>query len=296
MSSSSLHRRSIPIVVGSLTALLLSQVATAAVVPVDDIVLTGADAKWDVTHDFDYDTSGAPCMSTDGGYTIEGGEYGTQTDAFDGGLYLEVGKAVFDDEDGNGTQTDQQLRVGPTPTGGLVVTRTDVALQGTPTLRTLIRLENLKDVRVTKTITWDSALGADDDEKTRASSAEPFGATTADDDWIVASDSKTSPSDPTVTFAVYGRGDIDVEGRAVPWAPEDPDPADESSEGCVVFRFRVSVPAGQTRYLVFFTEFRDTNEKAIATADRFGRVQLPDALLEGIGPKVAARVLNWNLG
>jgi hypothetical protein len=186
--------------------------------------------------------------------------------------------------------------VGPTTIGDLVVTRTDAALQGTPTLRTLIRLQNPTDRTVTRLITWDSAVGADDAEATRSSSARPYRATTSDDDWIVTSDSATSPSDPPLTFAVYGPGDIRVDRRSVPWAPEDPDPSDDSNEGCVVFRFRASVPAGQARYLVFFTEMRDSNDRAIATAARFGRAQLPDSLLEGISARVASRVLNWDLG
>ena len=278
---------------------MVGQAALAAPTAVDDLSLTGATAIWDVTNDYDYGTSGAPCMSADGGYTpAEGGELDGMTDAFDGGLYLHVGNGVFSDDDGNGNYdaVDQQLSVGPTEMRGLQVRRTERALQGTPTLRSLVRLSNPTNDDIRAAITWDSALGADDSEKTRASSASRNRRTTKDDDWIVTSDSATSPSDPALIFAVYGPGDVRVTNRSVPWAPEDPDPGDDSNEGCVVFSFRVKVPANSTRFLLFFTEMRDTNEAAIAKAGRFGNVRRSSPLMDGVSNKIASRILNWNLG
>jgi hypothetical protein len=278
---------------------MLGQAAWAVPTPVDDLTLSGATAIWDVTNDYDYGTSGAPCMSAAGGYTpVEGGQLGSMSDAFDGGLYLHVGNGLFSDDDGTGNYdaVDQQLTVGPTEMRRLQVRRTERALQGSPTLRSLVRLSNPTNDDIRATITWDSALGADDDEKTRASSAARSRRTTANDDWIVASDSATSPSDPPLIFAVYGPGDVRVTNRSVPWAPEDPDPGDDSNEGCVVFRFRVKVPADSTRFLLFFTEMRDTNEAAIARADRFGNVRMSSPLMDGVPNRVASRILNWNLG
>jgi hypothetical protein len=62
-----------------------------------------------------------------------------------------------------------------------------------------------------------------------------------------------------------------------------------------VCRFRARVPAGQTRYLMFFTEMRATNEKAIQTAPRFENVRPASPLLDGISGRVADRILNWDL-
>ncbi|HSL11697.1 MAG TPA: hypothetical protein VLA82_10335 [Actinomycetota bacterium] len=271
--------------------------ATAAVVPAD-VDLTGANATWDAVTGYDYGTDGAPCTAATGGFSgAEDGALGTMTDAFDGGLYLLIDGVVFDDQDGNGNHRagTQQLTVGPTKMSRLQVSRTERALQGSPTLRTLVKLVNPTNRDRAVTVTWDSALGADDDERTRASSAPKNRRTTLADDWIVTSDDATTPSDPALTFAVYGPGDIDVTNRSVPWAPEDPDPGSAVNEGCVVFRFRTEVPAGQTRYLLFFTEMRATNEKAIAAAPRFENVRSGSALLDGISGTVAKRIVNWDL-
>ena len=291
--------RAVAAIVMAIAMAMVGQAAWAAPTPVDDLTLSGASADWDVSNDYDYGTGGAPCMSTDGGFSpVEGGSLGSMSDAFDGGLYLHVGNGVFTDGDdtGNYDAVDQQLSVGPTEMRGLQVRRTERALQGSPTLRSLVRLVNPTNDDIRATITWDSAVGADDSEATRASSAARNRRTTADDDWIVTSDSATSPSDPPLIFAVYGPGDVRVSNRSVPWAPEDPDPGDESNEGCVVFRFRVEVPANATRYLLFFTEMRDTNEAAIAKADRFGNVRMSSPLMDGVSNRVASRILNWNLG
>jgi hypothetical protein len=288
--------RIIAVVAWTIALASIAMPATAAVVPAD-VDLTGADALWDPVNGYDYGTSGAPCTAPTGGFAgAEGAEYDGMTDAFDGGLYLIVDGTVFNDGDGDGTYSagKQQLTVGPTKIARLHVSRTERALQSSPTLRTLVKLSNPTSRNITVPITWDSALGADDDERTRASSAPKSKRTTPDDDWIVTSDSSTSPSDPVLTFAVYGPGSLDVTNRQMPWAPEDPDPDSEVNEGCVVFRFRTTVPAGQTRYLLFFTEMRATNQKAINTAPRFENVKPSSSLMEDIPGKVMQRTVNWD--
>jgi hypothetical protein len=276
---------------------VVTQVALAASVPIADVDLEGSDALWDPIADYDYGAGiGGPCTSSGSGFSaVEGGEYDGMSDAFDGGLYLKVGSTLFDDADLQGNLQGQRLTVGPTQIGGLRVTRIEEALQTSPTLRSLVKLTNTSNGDVTTTLTWDSGMGADGDERTRSSNAKPFRAATGDDDWIVASDNADdeSLSDPPITFVMYGDGDLRVKGRTVPIPPEADDP--DSGEGCVVFRFRVTVPEGQTRYVMFFTELRLTNTKAIASAKRFGRVKLGSALMDGITPKVARRILNWDL-
>jgi hypothetical protein len=67
----------------------------------------------------------------------------------------------------------------------LRVTRTGRALQGSPTLRTLVRLENPTSKAVTTEITWDSATGQDGTERTISSDAPRTRRTTPADDWVV---------------------------------------------------------------------------------------------------------------
>jgi hypothetical protein len=288
-------RRMVP--VGAALALGVTTSVWATPTSIDAVQLSGSGAVWDAEARYTYGVGGAPCTSSDVGFTpVEEGSVSSYGDAFDGGLFLLVDRVVFDD-DGSGDLDEelQQLTVGPMRMSRLRVTRTDRALQGSPTLRTLVRLENRTSKTVKTEITWDSATGQDGTERTISSDAPKPRKTTSADDWIVVhgtTDDGGGP-DAVTTMAVYGRGNIDVTGRRVPWAPEDethmsPDP------GCVVFRFDVEVPAGRTRFLLFFTELRGTTDEATATAPRFGRIGIASPLMDGVGAKVARRIANWD--
>jgi len=279
------------------SVLVVTQVAFAAQVTIDTVALEGVGASWDPAAGYGYGLGGAPCLgpSDARGYTgAEDAALGERGDAFDGGLYLWVGARLYDDRDGFGERVGQRLRTGPEKTGRLVVTRFDEALQSGPTLRTLVKLENPARKDVSVRIAWDSALGGDERSATRGSSASPAEATTKADRWTVVSDSPSDGGlqDPVVTFVVYGPGKVRATSRQVPLAPEEV--TDLELEGCIAFRFRVSVPAGQTRYLLFFTELRETNSLAIDRAPRFLRATPGEGLLEGVRPKIARRILNWN--
>jgi hypothetical protein len=290
------------------SSLLVAIAAVAAMSPaladpmaIDDVALTGNGAVWDAEAGFTYGVGGAPCASSGVGFTpVRNGSVGALDDGFDGGLFLLVNRTLFDDGDeiGELRAGQQQLTVGPTKIGRLRVTRTERALQGSPTLRTLVRLQNPTSRATDAEITWDSATGQDDTERTIASSDPKLRRTTAADEWIVTngtSDNGTGLPDPVLTLAVYGRGDLEVRGRTVPFAPEDQDPDPTNiDQGCVVFRFDVRVPAGQTRFLLFFTEMRQTAEEAVEAASRFDRVGLASPLMDGIRRKVAQRIANWD--
>lgn len=292
------HARTAAIVAMATAIATGSSVATAASTAIDDVELTGANATWDAEADYDYGAgSGAPCTTSTAGFTpADDVSFGDMSDAFDGGLFLNVDGTIFDDPDemGDYRAGTQQLTAGPMKMSRLQVTRIERAITNTPTLRSLIKLKNPTSRDITVPVLWDSAMGADEDERTRASSAPKSRRTTAEDDWTVTSDDADSPGDPVVTFVIYGPGDIDVTNRQVPWAPEDDEGA-SVGEACVVFRFRARVPAGQTRYLLFFTEVRGTNEKAIQSAPRFENVRSASPLLDGISGRVADRILNWDL-
>lgn len=278
----------IALMLGTSTAFAVSTVV------LDTQALTGANATWDVSNPFDYGTGGAPCTSATGGFTpVEDGSYASSTDAFDAGLYLNVGGKIFTDKDGNGIRAGQQLTAGPTKMSGLQVTRIERALSTSPTLRSLVRLKNGSAGNITVTVFWDSAMGSDGSGATRSSSATPFDQMTAADRWVVASDSATAPSDPPVTWVFYGTGRPQVKVGAVRSAPESTPTTDDD---CVVVRYKVTVPAHTTRYLMFFTEMHDPANptSAINAAYKFNTVRVGKPLMVGIPQSVASKILNWD--
>jgi hypothetical protein len=291
-----LRVRSVAATIMALGLMFGSQVARAAVVDIDGIDLSGDNATWDLEADFAYG-SGGPCVAKHGFTPAEDGSWDDgitpKSDAFDGGLYIVVDGKTFDDNDGNGTKKGQTMKVGPTTMSRLNIRRTERALQTSPTLRSLVTLQNPTNDVISLPVIWDSAVGSDDSEATRASSdGDTF--LTKTDRWFVSSDDPTSPSDPTVTMALYGKGPLAEKVAKVIWAPED-DPPDPPGEGCISLKYSLKIPAKSTRYLMFFTEMNDTNENAIASAAKFNSVKAGNDLLVGLSDAVMGKILNWNL-
>jgi hypothetical protein len=277
--------------------ILAASVAQArSLVPLDGQTLTGANASWDTRSNFDYgDENGAPCTATaTAGFSpVEDGSYLTASDAFDGGLFLNVGGSIFDDADGNGRLAGQQLTAGPTEMSGLQVTRIERALSTSPTLRSLVRFKNPSAKAIKATVMWDSALGSDGSGATRTSSTAPLDSMTVADRWVISSDDPTAPSDAPVTFVLFGAGrPLVTPGRVV----EAPEATPALDYDCVVVRYKVLVPAHTTRYLLFFTELHDPTNmtSAFNGARKFNKVKVGKPVMVGISNSVASKILNWD--
>jgi hypothetical protein len=283
--------------------LVLGLAAPANAVPIDDVVLHGPeDADWYAEGDYTYGTSGGPCTGPDGGTQEEGfsgadeGDRDGGSDAFDGGLYVMVNGNAFGDGVENGRRSGQTLKVGPKRMSGVRVTVIERALQSSPTMRSLVKFQNRQERGRTLSIVWDSGLGSDDSEETRGSSAGPALAHTRADRWIISSDSATDPpGDPALLFAYFGRGAGERVTRVL-FAPEDPDPANGIGSGCVAVRYRITIPANSTRYMLFFTDMWETNAEAFTKTGKYNQRHLGPNLLNGLGPAVRQRVVNWDLG
>ena len=272
--------------VGAVVAsLLLTQIAAAAPVAIDSTNLTGpGPSTWEPRNN-PLRIDANPCEADLGYSAVLDGNFDGMPDAFDGGGMLKVGGTTFKDGDGQGDLVGQSLSTGPVKAGNLRVSRTDTALATSPTLRSVIGLRNPTNSSVSTTVIWDNGLGSDGAEAVRASS-DGNKSFTAADRWVVSSDSATAPHDPPVTAALFGKQGA-VTANAVLDAP--------GGTGCITVSFRVSVPAGSTRYLMLFLEMHSTNDKAARSAGKFNDRNLSSDLLSGISSKIKQRILNWNV-
>jgi len=261
-------------------ALVGSLAPAGAGVVGDGTTLMGAGpTRWDLS----IDTSS--CNTSTVFSPVDDGEFRTKSDAFDGGLTINVDGTDFVDAD------DSFPLVGQNPVtliaaggvgSGIRVTRSETALPGSPTLRSLVALRNTNPNGRNLTVQWDSDLGSDSSEAVRADSSgnAAYGLR---DRWVVSSDDATTPSDPVLTFALFGR-------RA---SARTTTIVDNFGGGCFGVSFDIRVPGGSTRYLLFFTQMNGSNERAISRASSFDRPGA--ALLAGIPSRVRSDVLNWNL-
>lgn len=209
-----------------------------------------------------------------------------RTDGFDVGLVAGVEGAPYFDSDGVVTARGNTVTTDGRNTAGLVVKRTDTGL-GQGALRSLVALRNPTEAAVGRIINWESNLGSDQDEQVRASSSGDQAYTKADR-WVVSS---TDPplvhlADPADTFVLFGKGAREKVFQ-VRNAPD--------GSGCMAVDFHATVPAGQTRYLLFFTDMNPQPGTGAKRAKVFNRRHLTNGLLRGVSRHTRGRILNWDL-
>ena len=258
---------------------------------------TPPNSAWDTDYD-DY-----ACNSSLSGSTINDAELdpddetaiGTQGDAFDDGLQVVVDGAAFDDADDSGDlttdSTGEALALGPEAMSGLNVSLEWKALSAVAKMRTFVTFENPTGSDIAVPISWETNLGSDDTTGVRGSSGgdTTFG---TDDRWLVTSDDPDTPGDPVNTFVLFGPGSPAVTPTSVSQN------LDEciTDEGVIV-GYDITVPAGETRYLLFFNLLSQTNEDALADAPgQFDANPAFDSdLISGLDPAALPLVLNWDI-
>jgi hypothetical protein len=217
---------------------------------------------------------------------------GTQFNAFDSGLQLVVDGAAFNDSDDSGNVASdaggQAATIGPEPMAGLQVAIEWKALTSSATLRTFATLQNSTGADITVPISWETNLGSDTGTTVVGSGS---GDTTFsnDDRWLVTSDEAAPVSDPINTSVLFGPGTPDV----TPTSVGDLFTGCGGEEG-VVAGYDVTVPAGQTRHLLFFNQMNQTNAEALTAASGFDTNPAPESeFLSGIGLQLLD-ILNWD--
>jgi hypothetical protein len=275
----------------------LAAVAWAGGIAIDDVELDGGGPTvWDPSNE--ENDFGDDCSTPTQGQiyaAADDGEYDGTDDGFDAGLVLLVNGSSFVDGDGIGVVSAEQLRVGPEKLGKLRVTRTERALQGSPTLRSLVKLKSTTKKKAVKAeLLWGSDLGSDELTVVRGSSASPGAFLTTADRWVVTNDDAVDPGDPPVTHVFYGKGKVKEKSTTVPDAATPPG---TEAATCVSAGFKVRVPARKTRYLLFFSEMNDPgdNTSAIEAAEKFDSKRLSSQLRAGLSKGVKKKIVNWDL-
>ncbi len=212
------------------------------------------------------------------------------SDAFDGGLNLSVNGTFFNVPDASGNLNGQQLTVGPRSLDGLRVSRIDRALGTSPTLRDLVKFRNPTSGGIAATIVLDTNLGANSATVVRSSSGDTT--FTKADRWVLTDDEAT---DPTVTHVYYGKQAMEK----IVGVQEAP--GGVPGNDCIRVKFKITVPAGGTRYLLFFLQMHDSTDQGAGyvasknDAQKFNDPRLNENLLVGISGHTKAKVMNWDL-
>jgi len=253
----------------------------------DGIELSANYRTWDVTAD-----AGGCISVVKYGYSpAVDSSFDSQSDAFDGGLLLVSENRPFHTRafraGTTGDLSGNQLTVGPASFAGFKVTRQDRALPS-GILRSLVKLENKAKKPKSATLALDSGLGSD--SSTGVRKASNGSKMTKASRWVVTSDSPTTPNDPVITMAFYGKGKPKVKVRSLPLGQPRP-----SVDCLTVDLGKVKIGARNTGYLLFFTELNSTNQAGISAAKKYDKKTLNSQLLAGLSKGVKKKILNWDL-
>jgi hypothetical protein len=272
-------------VVMLLAALLGAGPAHAAPVSLANLVVTEGGATWSL----DVDVPVADVVSLRDASLVTP----ALADALDGFWHLKVGGAPFRPGP-NGEQvtdaTGTTIATATTTVAGLEVTLQFFLSRELPVARVLVTLRNPGAVDVTTQVSLSGNLGSDGDTTTEASSSGDAGLTDADR-WVITSDGPVA-SDPVVSTVLFGPGNPAVQPRGAALAVSVFD------LDSVVVSYRVRVPPGATRHLMFFTQLSPTPAAASAAIALFDDNQALAAsgLLAGLDAAAQALIVNWTLG
>jgi Domain of unknown function (DUF4347)/Bacterial Ig-like domain/Putative Ig domain/RTX calcium-binding nonapeptide repeat (4 copies) len=241
--------------------------------------LTGAGATWR----FDANNPGFVIAGVPQEGTFFNGTT-SQTDAFDPGNSFSINGTSFTPSD-TVDITGSTLTTGTTVMSGLNVSLQHYADQTRPYLRTLLNLDNPSGSAITVTVRWSTDLGSDTFGTVVTTSS---GDTTLDtgDRWFVTDDAPTF-GDPALTFVFVGPGSPTIGAYNSIAQP---------SSGLTTVQFNtVTIPAGSTRNLLFFTGLQDTSANAQSTAPLFNSYNdlFASGLLTGLTPTQLANTLNF---
>ena len=336
-------------VIAVVVATTVGAVAGALSTPLPTEFTSGGVRWGDLTGDFSgFYNEGSVCTAGNGfamgdAFLLSSG----QDDAFDNAGIVVVGGTPYVVPGGvNGPVdlTGQTLTTPLAATGPLTVA---VQWQGAGpgTIREMVTLTNPGATDVTTNVVVETNVGSDSSTRLQASSTGDISGYPATARWFVTSEGDSEPtSDPvivsvlvgpgsvastaTVTDCPLGSGGASVkEAEQADEAPDDdatPD-GDVTASGTLLstdeflYTYNVTVPAGQTRYLMMFWALYETIAEGVAAGpawntnpadDSPALGSLPPATVAGLSASAAgdvsalagltatqlSQILNWNFG
>jgi hypothetical protein len=232
--------------------------------------------------------------------------------------------------------TGSKLTTASAPVGGLNVATEYYGLPGAPTLRYLVTLENPTGATVNTAVTLENNVGSDSNTFIQGSSSGQDTSYPTNERWFATSEGNTDPTgDPPILSVVTGPGAVRAPGTVAPCpevngdsqarndekaaaeaaAADDPsateDAPEESAapdgevsaagtdldEDYFVYTYNVSIPPGETRYVMVYWSLYETIGESVAAGPAFNSTPgLGDALVAGLDQQTLCRVVNWDFG
>jgi hypothetical protein len=237
-------------------------------------------------------TDGIPLAGTGLGITdaTQTAGAGGHSDAYDGAFVLSVNGVVFKNPDAIVDLTGSTVTSDPVVLSGLTTTVEYFFSTSSPTIRALYSFKNPSSSPITASLRWNSDLGSDASTIIETTT-NGNNTLEASDRWLITSDAAPF-NDPVLTWVRSGPGTI----QAVPNTERTPSVLNGGALDKYVERFDVTVPAGHTRRLMFFSQLHSTVAEAQSAVSVFdSNASLTAAgLLAGLSNDQLAEIVNWD--
>jgi len=267
--------------------LIAPPVAFAADTPLPIAQITGGGPGGSIWTDIE--DSRVVCGRT--GFAIGDAELGTLDDAYDSAWLLANGSDTSTSEPYVAPDpvdvTDATVTGGAQTLGSLQVSTQYKFFQDAARLRVVHTFTNPTAAPITQTFQSLTNLGSDSATTIVGTSSGDL-AWTSGDRWLVTRDT----SDPVVSTVTSGPGST-LQPTLVSFTCTTTS-STPGTEDDVRSVWEVTVPGGQTRYLVFFAELSPTATDALAAmADYDTAPALSDERFAGIAEAELSKILNW---
>ncbi|MFL5331529.1 MAG: hypothetical protein ACJ8C4_21780 [Gemmataceae bacterium] len=250
--------------------------------------VTAAGVSWNVANNTN---PGNTAGVATGGFGIVDAKFTAlngKSDAYDGAFCMGVNGTQFADPDGTVDLTGTTVTSDVVTLSGLDVTVEYFFDSNSATIRALYTYSNPSGADISATVVWGNNLGSDSGTVLDQTSS---GDATLDatDRWLVTSDGATN-NDPINTWVRYGPGTVLQPSSTL----QTPAP----NNGLYTEQFDITVPAGQTRRLMFFGQLHNDDDPTNAVSDAAvfdENATIANAgLLSGLSSGTLAEVLNWD--
>ncbi len=231
---------------------------------------------------------------TEGGIVgVREGSIGAQTDAFDFVGEVRVNGVALN---GAGTFSGQTASYPLAVIAGLTVTPQFFVAPSSATVRQFVTFQNPTAAAITVPVVVSNNPGSDAGTQIVTTSNGNVTFETADR-WVITDDANLAGDDPTVTTVLFGPG----APTATPTTVTDPV---AGIGGSFDVTYSLTVPAGQTRSLLFFYQINTTSTHAISDAQVVSgggtfwatNPVAGNDLLAGLTDAQLATVANWQFG
>lgn len=227
------------------------------------------------------------------GFGLDDADLGTLGQALNTSATLWINSLQFASNDFS--TSNGVITAGPVITQGVSVTVQHAVVVNGPLLRSLISFSNTSGTPVTlNSIEWIFSEVGGDENATRATSSGDANFT-VEDRWLVSSDTDGAfpPSVPVVLYVLYGPGTPAKTLASQAVRVYQVGTPSNNQRGMNAIFGPLTIPAGATQRLLFFTGLYASNAAAVSAAAEFN--QTTSCPFVGIPTNQRSEIVNWTL-